>query len=148
MFFLVPHTKFHRSVICLNWFAFLTHYTICSVTVMLKQCIVAEWAKAGLQRQERTDRVKLIGPQNQGSKQLWYRWQSLAGELLWKSLIESSCQGGWSNQRACVFQVKRGHVESIINPTSWSSTQRKRLSVGVLSSLWRIVHPSAFMCNS
>lgn len=71
----------------------------------------------------RSGEVKLIAfwnlLKNQGYKQLWkYRWQSLARELLSKGLIESSCQGGCSNQRTCVFQVERGHVESMINLTN------------------------------
>lgn len=62
-------------------------------------------------------KTNCLSLQNQDSKQLWkYRWQSPAGESLWKSLIESSCQEGWSNQRTCVFQVQRGHVECMINP--------------------------------
>lgn len=44
-------------------------------------------------------------------------------ELLSKVLIESSCQGGWSNQRTCVFQAERGHVEPMIDP-SWCTIQR------------------------
>lgn len=55
------------------------------------------------------------------SEQWWeYRWQSMARELLWENVIESSCQEGWSNQWTRVCQVKRGHFKSPMNPTSWS----------------------------
>lgn len=68
------------------------------------------------------------------------------GELLSKDLIESLCQRGGSNQRTCVFQVERDHVESTINPTSWFSIQRLLFStVGSphwCSALSNIVPPS------
>ena len=71
---------------------------------------------------------------NSGLKELWkYRW--LAGELLSRGLIESLCQGGGGNQRTCVFQVEKGHVESAISPTSWCRIRRQlRSIVGSLHS--------------
>lgn len=124
---------------------------------------------SGDERDEvRWGKTDCLSLQNQDSKQLWkYRWQSPAGELLWKSLIESSCQGGWSNQGTCVFQVRRGHVESMINPavggggfllmlsalrdTSWliciygkqafkSPVQNYRCFVGMRIYIWPVIH--------
>lgn len=124
----------------------------CACSVWQQLGISLSQEMAGEARWVKTDRSP-SAPENQDSKQLWkYRWQSLVGELLSKDLIESSCQGSWSNQRTCVFQVEKGHVESTINPASWSTIQRQLFSAVVAArwccALWDIVPPCALMCNS